>query len=123
MVDVRSTVVMCYIKSDEPEGRSVLFVEGHVVLVGMVAAGAYAWGLGAFEDVAAYEAAPADGVVAFPYGAFLHHLEIAGEAVEMVLFGLGDGQEMFGYLGEAFLLSHAGGLFVAFHSGVGFLAH
>ena len=91
---------------------SVVFVKGHVVLVGMVASGAYLRGFVAFEDVAADKALPADGVVAFPYSALLHHLEIACEAVEVVLLGFSYREEVLGDLGESLFLSSLGGFLI-----------
>lgn len=107
-----------------PTGRGLFvgLVEGHVVLVGVVAGGAYLRGFGADEGVAADEAAPCDGFFAFPDGAFLYLAEVAEEAAVVVQLDFGDCAEMGGDVGEAFLVGHVGELAVHFVAFLAFLA-
>ena len=72
----------------------------------MVACRAFLWRLFAFEYVSAHEAFPLDGMIAFPYGAFLYLFEICLETLAVMLFDSGDRFEMFGYFVESLLACH-----------------
>lgn len=98
-------------------GDYVLFkafdvVHSHVVLAGMVAGGAFYRGFGAGVFVAAYEALPHNGAVAFPHGSFLNLTEIVDEAAAVVLLDFGYGEEVVGDVVEAFVARHLGGIAV-----------
>ena len=90
--------------------RFLFVVHSHVVLVGMVACRTFFRGLGAGIFIAAHEAFPYDGFVAFPHSALLYLVEIVEEAVTMPFFDCRDGAEMFGNVGKAFFFGGVGEL-------------
>ena len=96
-------------------GRSeVRFVEGHVVLVRMVAGRTFFGRRGAFVYVAAHETLPFDGLFTFPHGAFVDLFQISFEAAAVVLFDFSDSTEMGGDFGEALFISHFGAVLIEF---------
>ena len=84
----------------------IIVFDGHEVLVGVVAGGTFYGRLGAFCDVAAYQALPLDGFVAFPYGAVLDAFCHCEEAVAVVKLDSGDGAEAVGNLSEALFVGY-----------------
>ena len=90
--------------------RFLFVIHAHVVLVGVVACRAYLGRFGAGILVAAHEAFPYDGFVAFPHSALLYLVEIVEEAVTMPFFDCRDGAEMFGNVGKAFFFGGVGEL-------------
>lgn len=78
------------------------------MLIWVVAGGTYFWRLLAHKLISTYQTLPGYGLVAFPESTGLDAVEIALEALHMMLLYRGDSLEMLGYFGESLLFGHFG---------------
>ena len=74
------------------------------------------WRFFAYEVVTADKTLPCDVVIAFPYGARFHLIQISLKSLLMVCLNFGDGFEMVSNFGETLLACYKGCFNVSFHT-------
>ena len=89
-----------------------IVIQTDVMLIRMVACGAYFGRCEAFVYVSANQALPLDGSVAFPDRTVLNLFQVVVEAVFVTLFDCGDGAEMIGYFVESLFFGSFGESFI-----------